>query len=190
MIQDFGFAMGPFAVGDVAGLDVGWRIRQRRAKDRPKDERYSPIADRICEMGRFGQKTGAGWYRYEKGSRAPIPDPEIAALIAQVSKDLGIERRPVGEDEIRERCLYALVNEGAKILEEGLALRAGDIDVIWIYGYGFPVHRGGPMFYADQVGLDKVAAALARYAEAQGAMMAPAPLLSRLAKEGNGFEDL
>jgi 3-hydroxyacyl-CoA dehydrogenase len=190
VIQDFGFAMGPFAVGDVAGLDVGWRIRQRRAKSRPKDERYSSIADRICEMGRFGQKTGAGWYRYEKGSRTAIPDPEITKLVVQVSKELGIKRRAISDEEIRERCLYALVNEGAKVLEEGLALRAGDIDVIWIYGYGFPVHQGGPMYFADQIGLAKVADALARHAEVQGATMAPAPLLSRLAKEGKGFEDL
>ena len=190
VIYDFGFAMGPFAVGDVAGLDVGWRIRQHRAKTRDPNERYSPIADRICEKGRFGQKTGAGWYRYEKGGRTPIPDPEIEALIKQASKDLGIERRPVGNDEIRERCLYALVNEGARILEEGLALRAGDIDVIWVYGYGFPVHRGGPMFHADQIGLRKVHDALSRYAETQGALMAPAPLLARLAMQGKGFGDM
>lgn len=190
VIYDFGFAMGPFAVGDVAGLDVGWRIRQRRAATRPKDERYSPIADRICEMGRFGQKTGAGWYRYEKGNRTPIPDPAIEALIKQVSKELGIERRTIADDEIRERCLYALVNEGAKILEEGLALRAGDIDVIWIYGYGFPAHRGGPMFYADQVGLGEVYDTLSRFADIHGDILKPAPLLESLAKQGKRFDDL
>ena len=190
VIYDFGFAMGPFAVGDVAGLDVGWRIRQRRASTRPKDERYSPIADRICEMGRFGQKTGTGWYRYEKGDRTPIPDPAIEALIVAVSKELGIERRQIGDDEIRERCLYALVNEGAKILEEGLALRAGDIDVIWIYGYGFPVHKGGPMFHADQVGLGKVHDALCQLADVYGDMLKPSPLLERLARQGKGFKDL
>ncbi|MBI2585265.1 MAG: 3-hydroxyacyl-CoA dehydrogenase, partial [Rhodospirillales bacterium] len=190
VIYEFGFAMGPFAVGDVAGLDVGWRIRQRRATTRPKNERYSPIADRICEKGRFGQKTGAGWYRYEKGDRTPIPDPEIEALIVAVSKELGIERRQIGDDEIHERCLYALVNEGAKILEEGLALRAGDIDVIWIYGYGFPVHKGGPMFHADQVGLGKVHDALCRLADVHGDMLKPAPLLESLARQGKGFKDL
>ncbi|MFQ5763467.1 MAG: 3-hydroxyacyl-CoA dehydrogenase NAD-binding domain-containing protein [Rhodospirillales bacterium] len=189
VIYDFGFAMGPFAVGDVAGLDVGWRIRQRRAKTRPADERYSPIADRICEMGRFGQKTGTGWYRYEEGGRTPIPDPEIEALIVQVSKELGIERRTITDDEIRERCLYALINEGAKILDEGLALRPGDVDVIWIHGYGFPVHRGGPMFYADQVGPREVFEATSRLAEAHEELR-PAPLLERLAKEGKGFKDL
>jgi len=190
VIYDFGFAMGPFAVGDVAGLDVGWRIRQRRAATRPKDERYSPIADRICEMGRFGQKTGAGWYRYEKGGRTPIPDPEIEALIKRVSGELGIERRGIGDDEIRERCLYALVNEGAKILGEGLALRAGDIDVIWIYGYGFPAHKGGPMFHADQAGLGGVYESLCRLAESHGDMLKPAPLLESLARQGKGFKDL
>ncbi len=189
-IYDFGFAMGPFAVGDVAGLDVGWRIRQRRAATRPKDERYSPIADRICEMGRFGQKTGAGWYRYEKGDRTPIPDPAIETLIKQVSRELGIERTAIADDEILERCLYALVNEGAKILEEGLALRASDIDVIWIYGYGFPVHKGGPMYHADQVGLGRVSDALARLADIHGEILKPAALLERLAKQGKGFNDL
>ena len=189
-IYDFGFAMGPFAVGDVAGLDVGWRIRQRRAATRPKDERYSPIADRICEIGRFGQKTGAGWYRYEKGDRTPIPDPAIKALIEKVSQELGIERREIGDDEIRERCLYALVNEGAKILDEGLALRAGDIDVIWIYGYGFPAHKGGPMFHANQIGLGRVYDTLGRLAEVHGDMLRPAPLLESLARQGKGFKDL
>jgi len=134
VIYDFGFAMGPFAVGDVAGLDVSWRIRQRRAETRPADERYSPIADRLCEMGRFGQKTGAGWYLYEDGSRAPIPDPAVEEVILNVSEDLGFSRREISEEEIIERCLYTLVNEGAKILDEGMALRPGDIDVIWIYG--------------------------------------------------------
>ncbi|MEE9318083.1 MAG: 3-hydroxyacyl-CoA dehydrogenase NAD-binding domain-containing protein, partial [Rhodospirillales bacterium] len=152
VLYDFGFAMGPFAVGDVAGLDVGWRIRQERAKRGPTDERTSPIADRICEEGRFGQKTGAGWYRYEEGSRTPIPDPAVEEIILAVSGELGFQRRDISDGEILERCLYTLVNEGAKILDEGLALRPGDIDVIWIAGYGFPVHRGGPMFHADRLG--------------------------------------
>lgn len=189
VIYDFGFPMGPFAVGDLAGLDISWRIRQRRAKTRPKDERYSPIADRICEIGRFGQKTGAGWYRYESGSRTPIADAEIEKLIVAVSKELGIERRPIDDQEILERCLYALINEGAKILEEGLALRASDIDVIWIYGYGFPVYRGGPMYYADRVGLRVIYDTMSRLYDAHGDLLRPAPLLERLAKQNKGFHD-
>ncbi len=189
VIYDFGFPMGPFATGDLAGLDVGWRIRQRRAKTRAREERYSPIADRICQMGRFGQKTGAGWYRYEKGGRTPIPDPEIEKLIVGVSDELGIQRREIGDQEILERCLYALINEGAKILDEGLALRAGDIDVIWIYGYGFPVHRGGPLFYADTVGANAILDAVRRLHETHGALLKPAPLLKRLAREGKRFHE-
>ena len=190
VIYDFGFAMGPFAVGDVAGLDVSWRIRQRRAETRPADERYSPIADRLCEMGRFGQKTRAGWYAYEDGSRAPIADAVVEDVILGVSKELGFDRRAIDNDEIQERCLYTLINEGAKILDEGLALRSSDIDVIWIYGYGFPAHRGGPMFYADQVGLKTVYEALCRLAEVHGDLFAPSPLLERLALEAKGFKDL
>jgi len=190
VIYDFGFPMGPFAMGDLAGLDVGWRIRQRRAKTRPKDERYSPIADRICERGRFGQKTNAGWYRYEEGSRTPRPDPEIEELIVQVSGELGFERREIGEQEILERCMYPLINEGAKILEEGIAIRASDVDVVWIYGYGFPVHRGGPMFYADRVGTKAIYETMSRLHDQHGEMLKPAPLLAELAKSGKGFADL
>ena len=166
---------------------MSWRIRQRRAKTRPRDERYSPIADRICEMGRFGQKTGAGWYRYEEGGRTPVPDAEIESLVVGVSAELGIERREIGDREILERCVYPLINEGAKILEEGLALRAGDIDVIWIYGYGFPVYRGGPMFYADRVGLKTVYDVMSRLYDIHGEMLKPAPLVERLAKQGKVF---
>lgn len=190
VIYDVGFAMGPFAVGDVAGLDVSWRIRQRRAATRPTEERYSPIADRLCELGRFGQKTGAGWYRYEDGSRAPIADAVVEETILGVSAELGFERRDINDQEIRERCLYTLINEGAKILDEGLALRASDIDIIWVYGYGFPAHRGGPMFHADQVGLKVVYEALCRLAETHGNLFTPSQLLKRLAGEGEGFEDL
>jgi 3-hydroxyacyl-CoA dehydrogenase len=189
-IYDFGFAMGPFAVGDVAGLDVSWRIRQRRAKTRPPGERYSPIADRLCEMDRFGQKTGAGWYRYEDGSRTPVPDETTEKVILGVSGELGFSRRDIGEDEILERCLYTLINEGAKILEDGIALRSSDIDVIWVYGYGFPKHRGGPMFHADRVGVDTVYDALCRLTEAHGEEFRPAPLLEELARDGKGFGDL
>jgi 3-hydroxyacyl-CoA dehydrogenase len=190
VIYDFGLPMGPFAMGDLAGLDVGWRIRQRRAKTRPKDQRYSPIADRICELGRFGQKTGAGWYRYQGGSRTPIPDPEIEALIMQVARELGVERRDISGQEILERCLYPLINEGAKLLEEGIALRAGDIDVVWICGYGFPVYRGGPMFYADSVGTGTIYEVMSRLYDEHGEMLKPAALLQGLARRNKGFHDV
>ena len=186
---DFGLPMGPFAMADLAGLDIGWAIRKRQAPTRPKELRYSPIPDRICEMERFGQKTGAGWYRYEEGSRTPIPDPEIEALVVEVSKELGFERRAISDEEIVERCMFPLINEGAKILEEGVALRPGDIDIVWIYGYGFPRYRGGPMFYADTVGVDKIHETMVRLHDEQGEWMKPAPLLTQLAKEGKSFKD-
>ena len=156
VIYDFGLPMGPFQMGDLAGLDVGWRIRKRQAATRPPHLRYSPIGDRLCELGRYGQKTGAGWYRYEAGSRTPIPDPVVEELIVAVSAEQGRPRRTITDDEIIPRCLYPLVNEGAKILAEGLALRASDIDVIWMHGYGFPRYRGGPMYWADRVGVSTV----------------------------------
>ncbi len=190
VLYEFGLPMGPFTMSDMAGLDIGWAIRKRRAGIRPKDERYSPIADKICEMGRFGQKTGAGYYRYEKGDRTPIPDPEIESLIIKTSEELGIERRDISDQEILERCIYPLINEGAKILEEGIALRASDIDLVYINGYGFPVYRGGPMFYADQVGLKNIYESMLRYEEVHGKNWTPAPLLKRLAEEGKGFGDL
>ncbi|MBI1958072.1 MAG: enoyl-CoA hydratase/isomerase family protein, partial [Candidatus Rokubacteria bacterium] len=190
VIFGFGLPMGPFTMGDLAGLDVGWRIRKGKAASRPKHLRYSPIGDRICEMGRFGQKTGAGWYRYEKGSRTPIPDPEIEALIVRTSKEQGIERRQISDDEILKRCMYPLINEGARILEEGKALRASDIDIIYIYGYGFPVYRGGPMFYGDTVGLDRVYDDICAFQKVHGEFWQPAPLLERLAREGKRFRDL
>ncbi len=187
-IESFGFAMGPFRMSDLAGLDIGWAIRKRQAATRPVDERYVKIADLICERGRFGQKTGAGYYRYEKGSRAAIPDPEIEALIVEASREKGIERRNIGDEEIVGRLLYALVNEGAQILEEGIAQRASDIDVIYAFGYGFPRYRGGPMFYADLVGPDKVLTAIRRYADSPlGVHWKPAPLLEKLAAEGGKF---
>ncbi len=186
----FGLPMGPFTMGDLAGLDVGWRIRKGKAATRPKHLRYSPIGDRICELGRFGQKTGAGWYRYEKGSRTPVPDPEIEALILTTSKEQGIERRQIGDEEILKRCMYPLINEGAKILEEGIAIRSSDIDVIYIYGYGFPVYRGGPMFYADTVGLGRVYDDICAFHKTHGEFWQPAPLLERLAREGKRFRDL
>jgi 3-hydroxyacyl-CoA dehydrogenase len=190
VIYDFGLPMGPFAMGDMAGLDVGWRIRKGKEATRNRRLRYSPVADRICDMGRYGQKTGAGWYRYEKGSRAPLPDPEIEALIVKTAKEQGIERRAVTDEEILKRCVYALINEGAKILEEGFALRSSDIDIIYIYGYGFPVHRGGPMFYADTVGPSAVYDEVCKFQKQHGELWQPAPLLERLAREGKKFRDL
>jgi len=189
VIEDFGFAMGPFRVGDLAGLDVGWYIRKRQAATRPPHLRYSKVADQICELGRFGQKTGAGWYRYEPGNRTPIPDPAVEALIVKASKEAGIKRREISDQEILERCVYALVNEGAEILDEGIALRASDIDIVYIYGYGFPRYRGGPMFYADTVGLDKVYEAVQRYHSAHGELWKPAALLAKLAAEGKKFNN-
>ena len=190
VIYDFGLPMGPFAMGDMAGLDVGWRIRKGKEATRDRRLRYSPVADRICEMGRFGQKTGAGWYRYEKGSRVPVPDPEIEALIVKTAKEQGIERRTIGDEEILKRCVYALINEGARILEEGFALRSSDIDIIYIYGYGFPVHRGGPMFYADTVGPAAVYDEVCKFQKQHGELWQPAPLLERLAREGKKFREL
>jgi len=189
-IYDFGFPMGPFAMGDLAGLDVGWLIRKAHVATRPSNLRYSPIADRICEMGRYGQKTSAGWYNYEKGSRVPIPDPEIEKLIVSVSEELGYERRPIDEAEIIQRCIYPLINEGAKILAEGIAQRPGDIDTVWIYGYGFPRQRGGPMFYADTVGLKEIYDVMSKLYDEHGEWLKPAPLLAELAAAGKGFADL
>ena len=190
VIYDFGLPMGPFTMADLAGLDVGWRIRQGQAATRPKHLRYSTVADRICELGRFGQKTGAGWYRYEAGNRTPIPDPEIEQLIVSISQEQGITRREITDQEILERCMYPLVNEGAKILEEGLALRASDIDVVWMNGYGFPRFRGGPMFWADLVGVQTIYEVMSRLHDEHGDWLEPAPLLKRLADEGKGFGDL
>ena len=186
VLEEFGFAMGPFRVGDLAGLDIGWAIRKRQAATRDPNERYTKIGDMICELGRFGQKTGAGYYRYEAGNRKPIPDPEIEALIVRASAEAGITRREISDQEILERCVYQLVNTGAKILEERIAQRASDIDIVYLFGYGFPRYRGGPMFYADCVGLDNVLAAIQRY-EAIGPQWKPAALLAKLAAEGGRF---
>jgi 3-hydroxyacyl-CoA dehydrogenase len=181
VLTDFGFPMGPFAMGDLAGLDVGWRIRKGRGTK-------APVADRICELGRFGQKTGAGYFKYEKGDRTPIPDPEVEKIIVDVATSMGITRRPIGDDEILQRLLFPMINEGAKILEEKIAIRASDIDVIWVYGYGWPVYRGGPMFWADSLGLQSVRARLLEFKKQSGdAFWTPAPLLDRLANEGKGF---
>ena len=186
-LQTWGLAMGPFAMYDLAGNDIGWHIRKRRYIERP-DMAYSKIADAICELGRFGQKTGAGWYKYEKGSRKPVPDPLVDALIVAQRKALGITPRKISKEEIITRCIYALVNEGAKILEEGIAMRASDIDMVYLSGYGFPLWRGGPMFYADTVGLSKVLSAMEKHAKGyHGECWQPAALLSRLAAAGKTF---
>jgi 3-hydroxyacyl-CoA dehydrogenase len=187
-LYNFGMAMGPLAVGDLAGLDVGWRIRKEHAHLRKPGLRYPIVADRLCEMGRYGQKTGAGWYKYDE-NRNRIPDPEVDALIERVAAEQGIKRRAITEDEIIERSQYALINEGAKILEEGVALRAVDIDIIYINGYGYPAWRGGPMWYADTVGLKKVYERVSQFREEHGELWEPAPLLKRLAEEGKTFAD-
>jgi 3-hydroxyacyl-CoA dehydrogenase len=187
-LYKFGMAMGPLAVGDLAGLDVGWRIRKEHAHLQKPGVRYPKVADRLCEMGRYGQKTGAGWYKYDE-NRNRIPDPEVDALIEQVAAEQGIKRRKVSEEEIIERAQYALINEGAKILEEGIALRAVDIDIIYINGYGYPAWRGGPMWYADTVGLKKVYERVNQFREEQGELWEPAPLLKRLAESGKTFAD-
>jgi len=187
VLYDFGMPMGPLQMSDLAGLDIGWRIRKRQAATRPKDERYSAIGDKICELGRYGQKTGAGFYKYEPGNRSPLPDPEVEALIVEESKIAGITRRNISDEEILKRCIYPLINEGAQILEEGIALRASDIDIIYIYGYGFPVFRGGPMFYADSVGVDSVYKDVCAFHKQHGKLWEPAPMLARLATEGKNF---
>jgi len=188
-LEQFGFAMGIFRVGDLAGLDIGWAGRKRRAAENP-DVDYSIVADRICEAGRLGQKTGAGWYRYEPGQRKALPDPVVEEIIAAWRTERGHTPRPVTDAEIVERCVYALVNEGARILADGMAQRASDIDVVYLNGYGFPRHRGGPMYYANSVGLPNVVRALERIAQESpkdAAYWTPAPLLVQLAKAGQSF---
>jgi len=181
VLTDFGFPMGPFAMGDLAGLDVGWRIRKGRGQK-------AAIADRLCEQGRFGQKTGAGYFTYEGSDRTPRPDPEVEKIITEVAGELGIKRRDISDDEIRERLLYPMVNEGAKILEEKIAIRPSDIDVIWVYGYGWPVYRGGPMFWADQIGVKTIRDRMLEFQRRNGDnFWQPAPLLTRLADAGKGF---
>lgn len=188
-VEKFGFAMGPFRMSDLAGNDVGWYIRKRRYVEHP-ELKYPKIADRICELGRFGQKTGTGFYRYEKGRREALPDPVVEQLIVDHRASLGLKARKLSDDEIVHRLVFALVNEGAKILEEGIALRASDIDMIYLTGYGFPLHRGGPMLYADQCGLYNVAARMKEFARnphGDPHFWTPAPLLTRLVESGKGF---
>jgi len=188
-LTNFGMAMGPLAVGDLAGLDVGWRIRKEYQHLTPKGERVPLVADRLCEMGRFGQKTGRGWYRYEESTRKALGDPEVEQLIEECARKAGIARRTITTDEILERTLYALINEGAKILEEGIALRAVDIDIIYINGYGFPAYRGGPMWYADTVGLKKVEERIRAFEKQHGEHWKPAELIQRFGEAGKTFAD-
>ena len=186
-LEAYGFAMGPFAVSDLSGLDIGWATRKRRAATRDPRERYVAIADRLCELGRFGRKTGRGWYLYPEGARKPVPDPEVRALIEAESARRGITRRAVTADEIQRRALGSMVNEAAKILAEGIAQRASDIDLVFANGYGFPTFRGGPMFAADARGLGAVLADVESMHAAAGFGSEPAPLLIELARAGSTF---
>jgi len=179
--------MGPFRVGDLAGNDIGWAIRKRLYAEDPATPKQ-PIADKLCEMGRFGQKTGAGWYRYEPGRRDAIPDPVVDQVIEEARKASGQAPRKIGDEEIVERCVFALVNEGARIVEEGIAARASDVDMVYLTGYGFPLHRGGPMLYADAVGLPNVLRTMQRFHDRGGdAFWKPADLLASLAADGKSF---
>ncbi|QTN25461.1 enoyl-CoA hydratase/isomerase family protein [Rhizobacter sp. AJA081-3] len=187
--EKFGFAMGPFRMGDLAGNDVGWYIRKRRYLEKP-NLRYSKTADLLCELGRFGQKTNAGWYDYVPGKRDAIPSKLVEDMIAEHRKTMGLTPRKIGDEEIVQRLVFALVNEGARIVEEGIALRASDIDMVYLTGYGFPLHRGGPMCYADTVGLFNVVQSMKRFAKNpndDAKFWEPAPLLARLAAEGKTF---
>ncbi|HEY5624239.1 MAG TPA: 3-hydroxyacyl-CoA dehydrogenase NAD-binding domain-containing protein [Gammaproteobacteria bacterium] len=189
-LTDWGMAMGPHAVGDLAGLDVGYKVRQER-ENLPDDPRFYRVADLLVELGRYGQKTGKGMYRYEAGSRSPMPDPEVDALIANESAALGVDRREIGADEIVDRCIYALIVEGARILEDGISPRSSDLDVVWTNGYGFPRHRGGPMHYADTVGVASVYESVCEFRDRFGPMYwEPPALLEDLARGGRSFADV
>ena len=188
-MEKFGMAMGPFRMGDLAGNDIGWAIRKRRVVEKP-DMKYSKTADLLCEKGRFGQKTGAGWYDYVPGKRDAIPNAEVVAMIEEHRKSLGITPRKISDEEIVQRLVFSLVNEAAHILEEGIAAKASDIDIVYIFGYGFPPHRGGPMNYADEVGLFNVVQAMNRFAKNpldDAKFWQPAPLLAKLVAEGKTF---
>src|SRR5271154_6279888 len=187
-LQDFGMAMGPLATGDLAGLDVGWRIRKEYRHLEQPGVRQPFAEDRLCELGRYGQKTAAGWYKYDEQRRATA-EPAVHALVKKWVAEAGTPQRQISAEEIADRCLYALVNEVARILEEGFALRASDIDIIYLNGYGFPAHLGGPMWYADTVGLKKVLARIEEFHKAHGELWEPAPLLKHLAEQGKNFAD-
>src|SRR5690606_23635837 len=181
VFTDFGWPMGPFEMGDLAGLDIGWRNRKSLGKT-------AAIADALCEAGRFGQKTGKGFYLYEQGSRKPIPDPEVAKLIEEKARERGVNRRDISDDEITERTLYPMINEGARILEEKIAARPSDIDIVWTNGYGFPIGKGGPMFWADTEGLRKIVERLKYWHGKTGKdVFKPAALLKQMAEDGGSF---
>ncbi|MGB5290929.1 MAG: 3-hydroxyacyl-CoA dehydrogenase family protein, partial [Lysobacterales bacterium] len=195
VLYEFGMPMGPIAMGDLAGMDIGASIREERRRNGtfPADERFGLVADKLVAMGRCGQKTGAGVYRYKAGSRTPYPDPEVQTLIQNEAAKLGISQRLISDEEVLTRCIYPLINEGARILQEGIAQRASDIDVVWINGYGFPAYRGGPMHYADRVGLKGIYDQICSYRETLGnefAYWEPAPLLEKLALKGGKFADV
>ncbi len=185
-LTNFGMAMGIFAVDDMGGIDVQWRVRQERKHVEKAGLRTPLVLEKLFHSGRLGQKTGAGWYRYDE-NRKSTPDPEVHALIEKTAREAGIERRHITDEEIIERCIYIMINEGAKILEEGYALRAADIDVIYLTGYGFPAYRGGPMWYADTVGLKKVRDRIREFHDKHGEFWEPAPLLNKLADQGETF---
>jgi 3-hydroxyacyl-CoA dehydrogenase len=190
VIQQFGMPMGPFQMNDLVGLDLGWRAR-KLAGVKPEDVPITArVADKLCELERFGQKTNRGYYIYPEGSRAGQPDPEVVKLVEQTSAELGIERREISDEEVLKRCLYALVNEGARILEDGIALRPCDIDIVYINGYGFPEVVGGPMFWADKRGLQHIYEDILKFQGEYGDFWKPAPLLERLANEGKTFASL
>lgn len=193
VIYDFGMPMGPNTMGDMAGLDIGYFVRQSRQEFISHDPSYAVVADRLVEAGRVGLKVGKGIYLYEEGSRKPVPDPEVLDIASQEAEKLGVTQRQHSDTEILERCIFPLINEGAYILEEGIAAKSSDIDVIYVYGYGFPVYRGGPMQYADEIGLDKVYAAMCKYRDELGEYgkmwFEPAPLLKKLAEQGKRFAD-
>ncbi|MGF6955641.1 3-hydroxyacyl-CoA dehydrogenase NAD-binding domain-containing protein [Paraburkholderia youngii] len=189
-LKDFGYAMGIFAVHDMAGNDVGYQTRKAQMATRPNDRRWNDLIMKLVEMGRLGQKNGKGWYRYEAGDRTPHRDPEIEQYIVEESARLGITRRSIPKEEIIKRCMYGMINEGAKLLEKGIALRASDIDVVYVTGYGFPAKLGGPMYYADQIGLANVYQDIKRLYEEYGYWWKPAPLLEKLAAGNGRFADL
>jgi 3-hydroxyacyl-CoA dehydrogenase len=189
-LRKFGYAMGIFAVHDMAGNDVGYQTRKAQMTTRPADRRWNDLILKLCDLGRLGQKAGKGWYRYEPGDRSPQRDPELEQFVIEESARMGIERRAMTETEIIKRCLFGMINEGARLLEKGIALRPGDIDITYLTGYGFPAHHGGPMFLADRIGLDVVLADIRRLNAEHGPWWEPAPLLEQLAREGRRFADL
>lgn len=188
-LKQFGYAMGIFAVHDMAGNDVGYQTRKAQMATRPTDRRWNDLIMKLCDLGRLGQKVGKGWYRYEKGDRTPHRDLEVEQYIIEESGRMGITRKVMDETEILKRCLYGMVNEGAKLLEQGIALRPSDIDITYLTGYGFPAHHGGPMYLADRIGLAQVLADIERFHTQDGYWWQPAPLLQRLVREGKTFAD-